>query len=300
MAIDLHDKGNISLKEKLALKENFNALCVGVGGTGVIRASIILGWAAVKEGYKVRTAETPGMSQRGGSVSSYLRFGRTLESPFMIEGDLDVLLAFEISEALRYLYFANKDTYIIVSTNKVIPPSVLTHKTLKIDGNKCVGCGNCISHCLIDFVYNTPSDNHPYTLIKGPARKVFNGYSRVLESCTGCLRCIIDKVCPFGAISAFNEWEYVDVELIEKDIHSVSKNAIIVDANEIALKAGNILAANVVLLGILAGINALPIKKSTLKETILEFIPKKALSVNEKAFNLGFEIGKKKRKELNN
>ncbi|MHA1724113.1 MAG: 2-oxoacid:acceptor oxidoreductase family protein [Promethearchaeota archaeon] len=300
MTIDLHDKGNISLEEKPAIKENFNALCVGVGGTGVIRASIILGWAALKEGYKVRTAETHGMSQRGGSVSSYLRFGSTLESPFMIEGDLDVLLAFEISEAVRNLHFANKDTYIIASKNKVIPPSVLTHKTLKIDSNKCIGCGNCISNCFINMVYNAPIENHPYTLIKGPARKVVNGYSRVLESCTGCLHCIIDKVCPFGAISAFNEWEYVDVELIEKDIHSIFKNAIILDANEIALRAGNILTTNVVLLGVLTGINVLPIKKRTLKETILEFIPKKALSVNEKAFDLGCEIGEKKRKELNN
>ena len=59
-----------------SMKDNYNLLCVGIGGTGVIRASMILGWAALKEGFKVRTAETHGMSQRGGSVSSYLRFGK--------------------------------------------------------------------------------------------------------------------------------------------------------------------------------------------------------------------------------
>ncbi len=252
---------------------------------------MILAWAALKEGFKVRTAETHGMSQRGGSVSSYLRFGKTLESPFMIEGDLDVLLSFEISETLRNLYFMNEDTLVISSINTIIPPSVLTHRSMKIDGNKCVGCGNCIAHCIPNQIFLNSAGNYHFTLIKGPTRKVVNGYTRVLESCTGCTQCIIDKVCPFGAIEAFNEWEYPDIKLIEKDIKEVSKNVIILDANKIAVESGNILASNVVLLGILAGVRRIPLSIDIMLKTVEMFVPKKALDVNVKAFQKGVEIG---------
>jgi len=296
MATDIDNKGNISNQELISEKENYNALCVGIGGTGVIKASMILGWTALKEGFKVRTAETHGMSQRGGSVSSYLRFGKTLEGPFMVEGDLDVLIAFEISEALRNLHFANKNTFIITSKNAVVSPSVLTHRSLKIDFEKCVGCGNCVSHCVPNNVFLNLKDKHYYTLIPSRSRIVVNGYCRVLESCTGCVQCIVDKVCPFDAIEAFNEWEYPDVELIEKDIHSISDNVIILDANKLAIEAGNILTANVVLLGVLAGINKVPLSEKVLKETMQQFVPKKALDVNIKAFEMGVEIGLKFKK----
>jgi len=293
MAIDTDGKGTLKSGELIFDKKNYNALCVGIGGTGVIRASMILGWSALKEGFKVRTAETHGMSQRGGSVSSYLRFGRNLEAPFMIEGDLDVLIAFEISEALRNLFYINKDTLIISSTNTVIPPSVLTHRSLKIDGNKCIGCGNCVAHCIPNQVFLEPNNKHAFTLIKGPTRVVVNGYNHVLESCTGCIQCIVDKVCPFGAIEAFNEWEYPELSLIEEDLRSASNNVIIIDANKIAIECGNILAANIVLLGVLAGVGRIPISKEIFLENIKMFIPKKALEVNIKAFEKGVEIGKR-------
>ena len=296
MATDIENKGNIRDQELIPDKENYNALCVGIGGTGVIRASMILGWSALKEGFKVRTAETHGMSQRGGSVSSYLRFGKTLEGPFMVEGDLDVLIAFEISEALRNLHYVNKDTFIITSKNAVVSPSVLTHRSLKIDFEKCVGCGNCISHCIPNELFLDSKNEHYYTLIPSRSRIVVNGYCRVLDSCTGCVKCIIDEVCPFGAIEAFNEWEYPDVELIENDIRSVSNNVIILDANKLAIEAGNILTANVVLLGVLAGINRIPLSKGVLKETVQQFVPKKALDVNLTAFEMGAEIGSKYKK----
>jgi Pyruvate/2-oxoacid:ferredoxin oxidoreductase gamma subunit len=279
-------------------KDNYNLLCVGIGGTGVIRASMILGWAALNEGFKVRTAETHGMSQRGGSVSSYLRFGKALEGPFMIEGDVDVLLAFEVSEALRNLAFVNKDSHILVSKNVVIPPSVLTHRMLKIDGDKCIGCGNCLAHCVPSQVFNgTNMTKKEFTLIQGVTRSIRNGTSIVLESCTGCEHCIIDNVCPFGAISAFNDWDYPPVEEIEKDLRTASNNVIIVDADKIAIEAGNILAANVVMLGVLAGIERIPLRIETLKKTVESFVPKKSLEVNMKAFDEGVQIGKDARKD---
>lgn len=294
MVIKTKERPEIPIIEK----DNYNLLCVGIGGSGVIRASMILGWAALNDGFKVRTAETHGMSQRGGSVSSYLRFGKSLEGPFMIEGDVDVLLAFEISEALRNLEFVNKDSYIIVSKNVVIPPSVLTHRMLKIDGEKCIGCGNCLAHCVPSQVFNgTNMVKKEFTLIRGMTRSIRNGLSVVLESCTGCENCIIDNVCPFGAISAYNEWEYPPEEEIENDLRSASRNVIIVDADRIAIDAGNILAANVVMLGILAGIERIPLKIETMKKTVESFVPKKALEVNMKAFDEGVQIGKQSRSE---
>ena len=260
---------------------------------------MILGWSALREGFKVRTAETHGMSQRGGAVSSYLRFGKTLEGPFMIEGDLDVLLAFEISEALRNLHYANKDTYIIASKSTIIPPSVLTHMSLKIDGNKCVGCGNCIANCWPNYLYRGSQEGNYFTLIEGPTRKVVNGYCHVLESCTGCQQCIIDEVCPFGAITAFNEWEYPDLKDIEIDLEAATDRVLIIDAEKIAIEVGNVLAANVVLLGVLAGIQTVPIKKETLEETVVQFVPKKAIDINKKAFNIGYNIGLDFKKKLN-
>ena len=231
------------------------------------------------------------MSQRGGSVSSYLRFGKELEGPFMIQGDLDVLLAFEISEALRNLNYASKNTFVVASYNTVIPPSSLTHRTLKVDWEKCVGCGNCVAHCVPNQVYLESNSNHYYTLMRSPTRIVKNGCSTVLESCTGCIKCIVEKVCPFGAIQAFNEWEYPEVKIIEGDIRSKVKNAIIIDAEKLAVEAGNILAANVVLIGVLAGLQRIPIPKEVMKETVKVFIPKKALEVNLKAFDIGLNIG---------
>ncbi len=276
---------------KIETNGKANVLLVGIGGTGVIRASQILGWAALKAGYKVRTAETHGMSQRGGSVSSYLRFGKELEGPFMIQGDLDVLLAFEISEALRNLNYASENTFVVASYNTVIPPSSLTHRTLKVDWEKCVGCGNCVSNCVPNYIYLTSKNDHYFTLVSSPTRIVKNGCSTVLESCTGCVQCIVEKVCPFSAIQAANDWEYPEVKLIENDIRSKVKNAIIIDAEKLATEAGNILAANVVLLGVLAGLQRIPIPKEILRETVKVFIPKKALDVNLKAFDMGVNIG---------
>lgn len=272
---------------------NYNFLVVGIGGTGVIRASMILGWAALNEGFKVRTAETHGMSQRGGSVSSYLRFGKSLEGPFMIEGDVDVLIAFEISEALRNLRYINDHTHVITSTSVVIPPSVLTHRMLTIDGDKCIGCGNCLAHCVPSQVFReSSSSKNAFTLVPGPAREIRNGYSAVLESCTGCTHCIVDHVCPFDAITASNEWEYPPVPEIEKDIRTATRNAIIVDADQMAIDAGNVLAANVVILGILAGLDVVPISVETMRKTVASFVPAKALEVNMRAFDAGLAVGK--------
>ena len=105
-------------------KKRFSVLNVGVGGQGIIRTTQILAWAALMDGYQVRTAETHGMAQRGGSVSAYLRFGPEVASPLIPRGHVDIILALEISEALRVFNFSGPNTYFFINNKIIIPPMV--------------------------------------------------------------------------------------------------------------------------------------------------------------------------------
>lgn len=102
---------------------NKNILLCGVGGQGTILASKLLAAAAMKKGIPVFTAETIGMAQRGGSVTSHLRMGPNLFSPLLRKGSADLILAFEPGEAVRNLPFLKKDGIIIVNTHPVRPVS---------------------------------------------------------------------------------------------------------------------------------------------------------------------------------
>jgi indolepyruvate ferredoxin oxidoreductase beta subunit len=104
--------------------KSYNLLIVGVGGQGVIRAVQILSLAALMDNYKVRTAETHGMAQRGGSVSSFLRFGNEVEGPLIPRGNCQVFLALEASEAVRYFRYANSETFFLINNDINIPPTV--------------------------------------------------------------------------------------------------------------------------------------------------------------------------------
>jgi indolepyruvate ferredoxin oxidoreductase beta subunit len=104
-----------------------DVVIVGVGGQGVILISDILGRAAVKEGMRVRGAETHGMAQRGGSVINHTRLGCKF-SPMVPSGGADVLLALEPSEALRFAYFLKEKGVALVNTRPVLPVTVTTGK----------------------------------------------------------------------------------------------------------------------------------------------------------------------------
>jgi len=104
--------------------KSYNLLNVGVGGQGVIRATQILSYAALLENYKVRTAETHGMAQRGGSVASYLRFGSEVEGPLIPRGKANTILAFEASEAVRIFNYAGPETVFLINENIIIPPQI--------------------------------------------------------------------------------------------------------------------------------------------------------------------------------
>ncbi len=99
-----------------------NILIVGVGGQGVLLASEILSYAGLKAGYDVKKSEVHGMAQRGGVVSSHVRFGKKIFSPLIKMGEADVILSFESAEALRWVHFVKPDGIVIVNDYQLIPP----------------------------------------------------------------------------------------------------------------------------------------------------------------------------------
>jgi indolepyruvate ferredoxin oxidoreductase, beta subunit len=100
---------------------NYNILIVGVGGQGIILTSDILANAAMNQGYDVKKSEIHGMSQRGGSVFSHIRFGKKIYSPVIPERKADILISFEEMEVLRWLEFVNSDTKIFINKNRILP-----------------------------------------------------------------------------------------------------------------------------------------------------------------------------------
>jgi indolepyruvate ferredoxin oxidoreductase, beta subunit len=185
-----------------------NILMVGVGGQGVILASEIISEVMMRAGYDVKKSEVHGMAQRGGSVSSHVRFGPKVYSPLIKKGDADVLFSFELLESVRYLDFMRSDALLIVNNQKVLPPSV----TLGVDSY------------------------------------------------------------PEGLPEIMRE-RFPRVE--------------IVDALDIAKKAGNARALNVAFLGALSRHYA--VDENLWKEVISSMLPPKLVDVNIKAFMLGRE-----------
>jgi indolepyruvate ferredoxin oxidoreductase beta subunit len=105
-----------------------NILIVGVGGQGVLLASEILCEVARVMGLDVKKSEVHGMSQRGGVVTSHVRFGKKVFSPLIPDGEADVILAFEIAEGLRWAGELKAGGTIIVNNQRIVPPIVTTGK----------------------------------------------------------------------------------------------------------------------------------------------------------------------------
>lgn len=100
-------------------------LFVGVGGQGTILASKVLTEGLLKHGYDVKMSEVHGMAQRGGSVSTQVRFGKKVYSPLIEKGDADVIVSFEKSEAARWISHLKKDGYLVVNDYEIHPVPVL-------------------------------------------------------------------------------------------------------------------------------------------------------------------------------
>lgn len=101
-----------------------NILVVGTGGQGVMTATEILAEAAIALGHDVKKTEVAGMAQRGGVVSSHLRFGPKVLSPQIAPGSADVLLGFEAAEAMRWRHMLRPDGLVLMNTGRLVPPIV--------------------------------------------------------------------------------------------------------------------------------------------------------------------------------
>ena len=185
-----------------------NVMIVGVGGQGTLLASRIIGNIVIDLGYDVKVSEVHGMSQRGGSVVTYVKYGEKIYSPIIDKGEADVILAFEMLEAYRALPYLNKNGKIIANTQQINPMPVIT------------------------------------------------GAAKYPEN-------------------------------IDKKLEHVAKCEF-VDALDLAKKAGNIKAVNVVLIGVFAKESDIPYDKWI--EVIKKTVPAKLLEVNLKAFELGYNL----------
>ncbi len=106
--------------------KTMNLMIVGVGGQGSLLASKLLGSLLVAEGYDVKVSEVHGMSQRGGSVVTYVRYGDKVCSPLVDTGEADYIISFEKLEAARYVDRLRPDGKIIVNTQQIDPMPVIT------------------------------------------------------------------------------------------------------------------------------------------------------------------------------
>lgn len=185
-----------------------NIMIVGVGGQGTLLASRILGNTVINEGFDVKLSEVHGMSQRGGSVVTYVKYGKKVYSPIIDKGEADIILAFEPLEAYRALPYLKKGGKLIMNMQKIDPMPVI--------------------------------------------------------------------------IGAMEYPENISEKLKEKaDVTAVN-------ALELAKKAGNIKAVNVVLIGIMAKSTDIPYEKWI--KTIETTVPPKFLEVNKKAFEMGYNL----------
>ena len=183
-----------------------NILLVGVGGQGILLASEILSEAAMLAGFDVKKSEIHGMSQRGGSVVSHVRYGTEVFSPIVPEGEGDILFGFELMETCRSLPLLKQGGAVVANDLQISPPSVLMGQ----------------------------------------------------------------ETYPAG--------------LIER-IRELFPDFLLVDGQKIAADAGNVKAANTVLLGAVS--RRLVIAEEFWMRALEKMVPPKALEVNKKAFLIG-------------
>jgi len=105
------------------MKNIYKIQLIGVGGQGTIKASTIIGEAAMKKGLNVVMSEVHGMAQRGGTVVTEFKIGNA-DSPLIEEGAADLMIAFEPAEALRALNKINKESFVVVNSSTIVPFTV--------------------------------------------------------------------------------------------------------------------------------------------------------------------------------
>ena len=275
------------------MERNYSIVIVGTGGQGVIRASSVIGHAVLNsdKDYKLRTAETHGMAQRGGSVIVHLRFGPDVESPLVKVNSADVLMSFELVESIRYIDYLKKDGVLLVNNEIIIPPVLFRGQHVDVDPQICIGCGNCKTNC---YVNNNYYHSKSLAVIDQPASKISNGICRILSGCTGCKICI--GTCSREAIKLVREIRYPSFDEINELIKQASKNNFIIHASELAKELGDIRMTNIVMIGAMIGLNVVPLNSDSIKQAIENVFNPKVVEMNIKALEAGIQLIKKIKK----
>ena len=154
--------------------KNVNVLIVGVGGQGTLLASRLLGNVVLNAGIDVKVSEVHGMSQRGGSVVTYVRFGEALYSPIVEKGQADYIIAFELLEALRYIDYLKPSGKIIVNTQEILPMPVITGAAeypQDILGKLKAACGDVVAIDALSLARKSGSDKAVNTVLMGVLTK---------------------------------------------------------------------------------------------------------------------------------
>lgn len=110
------------------MKDTKNILLVGVGGQGTILVSKILSTGLMEAGFDVKMSEIHGMAQRGGSVSTQVRYGSEVSSPIIGVGEADILVSFETMETLRWLEFLKPDGVVVINDFEIASAPILMGK----------------------------------------------------------------------------------------------------------------------------------------------------------------------------
>ncbi len=183
-----------------------NILFAGVGGQGILLASEVIAYSLLAAGFDAKKSEVHGMAQRGGSVTAQLRYGKQVFSPLIEPGTADILISFEMMEAVRYLPYLHDGSKVVVNSQQIYPPAVASGQ--------------------LDYPEN-----------------------------------VLAKIKEQG------------IELVE------------IDAFELAREAGEVKAANVVMVGAVS--HFLPLDHAQFIEVIETRIPERFREVNLKAFEAG-------------
>ncbi len=110
----------------------FNIVLVGVGGQGLITLTRILATAAMIEGFDVKTSELHGLSQRGGSIETHIRFGKNVFSPLVKQAGADLIISLEFQEAFKACYYGSRDNGAVFLINNQVIPIVADNKTVSM------------------------------------------------------------------------------------------------------------------------------------------------------------------------
>jgi Pyruvate/2-oxoacid:ferredoxin oxidoreductase gamma subunit len=266
---------------------DFNIVLVGTGGQGVILSSNILGQTALKSdpSNKVRTAETHGMAQRGGTVIVHLRFGPYVESPLVKINSADALLSFELIEAIRYKDYIKPNGILLVNDEIIIPPILFRGQHMEINPNVCVGCGNCRINCVINNYSQNPDSS---IILNSPASRILNGTCEILSGCTACEACL--EICRRNAIQVIKEITYPPHAEIMQAIKALTNNGFVIPASKIARELGDIRMSNTVMIGALFGFENVPLEFERVQEVISNILPPKVVNMNLKALEAGQKL----------